>query len=100
MQTYLIDLLNGFPYHFFDADFVLTVDPITDSGNQQVIIKLIDFVNTSKNYILINKMQDADVTVNIYRRINKIPNDQINSLLNEFKILYPNSIFDKNNFLE
>jgi len=95
LSTHLIDLLDGFPYHFFKADYVLFADPVFNRRNQQVINKFITFVQNSNNYKLIKSLQGKDINVNIYKRINIIPDNQINSLVNEFKILYPNSIFDQ-----
>ncbi len=94
LRTHLIDLLDGFPYHFFKADYVLISNPVFNRRNQQVIGKFVDFVNKSSDYKLINTLPGKDISVNIYKRINNISEDQINNLLHDFRILYPNSIFD------
>ena len=106
LLSYLLSIRAGYNLPQLSADaarnwtfygLTVTIDPVSDSGGQLVVGKFVEFVNKSNDYELINSLKEADKTVKIYKRTKIIPDIEINSLLNEFRVLYPNSIFDQNN---
>lgn len=98
LQTHTVDLLSGFPYHFFDADYVITTDPVhycVNSDNQRVIGYFFDFVKESSDYLKINRITHGDGFIDIYKRVNRVPDETIYKMSEYFKLIYPNSIFTK-----
>lgn len=90
MDTADIDLRDGFPIHFFDADFVITTEPVQihhREEDQAVVAKLSELVTRTplaRHSKLINETslypaEDIDyrVTLKVYEKISPFDKSDI-----------------------
>lgn len=110
MDTFEIDLRDGFPTHFFNADFVIVSNPIQIhllEKNQQIVVKLASLITKysplSHHFKKIGEYtftaQDEDVKFIVYEKISPFEKSDIDFVEKTFVTLYPdqNSLF-KNRF--
>ncbi len=103
MGTADIDLRDGFPIHFFDADFVITTEPVQihmREQDQAVVAKLTELVTSMplaghfklvKETSLYPKENDDGVTFKVYEKISPFDKSAIDFVENVFVKLYPDS---------
>ncbi len=93
MATYNIDLRDGFPVCFFDADLLIVADPI--QGDQQVISYLAGLVldeNSclSDNYSEINRFElDDNIIVKLYLRDKLCDKEDYEIISNYYDAMFP-----------
>jgi len=104
MGTADIDLRDGFPINFFDADFVINAEPVQihlREQDQSVVAKLSELVTSTpldRHFKLINEtsLYPAEgigyhVTLKVYEKISPFDKSDIDFVENVFTQLYPDS---------
>lgn len=106
MDTFEIDLRDGFPTHFFDADFIIISDPIQIhllDKDQQVVVKLANLI--AKNSPISSRFRKikeytfnatgSPVKFSVYEKISPFERSDIDFVEKTFVNLYPgqNNLF-------
>lgn len=103
MDTYEIDLRDGFPTHFFAADFIIVSNPIQIhllEKDQQIVVKLASLIENpsplSRHFKKIGEYTfnatGEDVKFSVYEKISPFEKSDIDFVEKAFVTLYP----DKN----
>ncbi len=103
LQNSDVDLRDGFPIHFFDADIVVVADPIQTHlrpEDQSVVVAVAQaFMNPTvfskhftlvKEYPLPQNPNDNAVTLKVYKKISQYKKSDIDIAEKYFDRLYPN----------
>ena len=99
-----VDLREGFPIHFFDADFVIVSDPLQihlREQDQSVVVKLAEVMTNStpiskhfkkiREYTFHPETQGvSSVTFKVYEKISPFEKSNIDYVEKIFVELYPN----------
>lgn len=105
MGTADVDLRDGFPIRFFDADFVITTEPVQThlqrAEDQAIVTKLSELVTSTplkRHFKLINKISlyPAEgtvyrVTLKVYKKNSPFDKSDIDFVENVFSELYPDN---------
>ena len=104
MSTANIDLRDGFPIHFFDADFVITTEPVQihmREQDQAVVAKLTELVTSmplAGHFKLVmetslypKENDNYHVTFKVYEKISHFNKSDIDFVENVFTELYPDN---------
>ena len=104
MDTIDVDLRDGFPIRFFDADFVITTTPVQvhlRPQDQSIVIKLTELVTSTpleRHFKLIKEttlkpQEDVEscVTFKVYEKITPFDKSDIDFVESVFVELYPDS---------
>lgn len=95
-----VDSRDGFNVAFFDAEYVVTSDPVSlhmVPENEQVVVTLNDLVRDEEGYVgrhyeLAASFEfDDGVSVDVYRRISDFSRDDVLALQATFDELYPDN---------
>lgn len=94
-----VDKRDGFPFYFFDANYVIVANPIQThlaDGSQDVIVYLADQIlsGNATNLKLINTYQlDNDITLMLYHKESKYTDSFLEKTKSYFQNKYPNYPF-------
>ena len=94
-----VDKRDGFPFYFFDANYVIVADPTQThlaDGSQDVIVYLAEQILSGRatNLKLINIYQlDNDVAIKLYHKESKYSDDFLKETKVYFQNKYPNYPF-------
>ena len=94
-----VDKRDGFPFYFFDANYVIVANPIQThlaDGSQDVIVYLADQIlsGNTTNLKLINTYQlDNNVTLILYHKESKYSDEFLEKTKNYFQSKYPDYPF-------
>ncbi|MBR6014179.1 MAG: hypothetical protein IK062_10455 [Selenomonadaceae bacterium] len=104
METYDVDLRDGFPIHFFDADFIVAVDPIQIHllpESQSIIVKPAELILNpspiSRHFKKIEEYKffsgvekNPEVIIKVYEKISDYEKSDVEFVEKIFDELYPN----------
>ncbi len=108
LQTYDIDKRDGFPWHFLNADYIVTANPpqyhINPAG-QKLIGQLSEEITSAQGIgkafykLNANFTLQKNIQISIYQKYQPIPYPELEKLLEKFKQAYPNhaALFTRKN---
>jgi hypothetical protein len=97
LDTYDVDLRDGFPPYFIQATYVVTTDPVQThlASGQEVVTYLASNVQDSESYIgrhyeCIDQFElDGGVTAKLYRKVSEYTEEDIDQMRAYYTELYP-----------
>ncbi|MBU0761563.1 MAG: hypothetical protein KKD39_00925 [Candidatus Altiarchaeota archaeon] len=100
LHTFNWDLRDGFPYHFFQADYVVipVAKDLNNIESKHKIVILLHELFLNQNVLGVHyERLDGEsnlkqgVKVHVYRRLDDIPDKTKNQVLNRFQMFFPDN---------